>query len=167
MVLNSRQESLPPLDLLPLTCYASLPSFLSPEPSKHQSSRMQKSRLLSPVGLLALGLSLLVAPILGHQDPQQPDSYSSSPNTQPAPPTSDKPKAAPSDRAIAQKIRRAIYADKTLSTVARQIKVVVQNGKVTLLGSVRSGEERNTILAKAAAVAGEGDVVNKIEIPKS
>jgi osmotically-inducible protein OsmY len=72
----------------------------------------------------------------------------------------------PSDGAIAQKIRRAIYADKTPSTVARQIKVVVQDGKVTLQGSVRSGEERNAILTKAAAVAGEGSV-NKIEIPSA
>jgi hypothetical protein len=125
---------------------------------------MQKSRLLSPVGLFALGVSLLAAPVLGHQDPQQPDSYSSTPNTQPAPPTSDKPKVTPSDRAIAEKIRRAIYPDKTLSTVARQIKVVVQDGKVTLQGSVRSGEERNTIFTKAVAVAGEGNVINKIEI---
>jgi hypothetical protein len=32
---------------------------------------MQKSRLLLPVGLFALGLSLLLAaPVLGHQDPQ-------------------------------------------------------------------------------------------------
>jgi hypothetical protein len=128
---------------------------------------MQKSRLLLPVGLFALGLSLLAAPVLGHQDPQQPDSYSSTPNTQPAPPTSDKPKVTPSDRAIAEDIRRAIYPDKTLSTVARQIKVVVQNGKVTLQGSVRSGEERNTIFTKAAAVAGEGNVINKIEITPS
>jgi osmotically-inducible protein OsmY len=83
------------------------------------------------------------------------------------PPTSDKPKATSSDRAIAQKIRRAIYADKTLSTVARQIKVVVEDGKVTLQGSVRSGEERNTILTKAAKVAGEGNVINKIQIPSA
>jgi hypothetical protein len=128
---------------------------------------MQKSRLLLPVGLFALGVSLLAAPVLGHQDPQQPDSYSSTPNTQPAPPTSDKPKVTPSDRAIAEDIRRAIYPDKTLSTVARQIKVVVQDGKVTLQGSVRSGEERNTIFTKAAAVAGEGNVINKIEITPS
>ena len=128
---------------------------------------MQKSRLLLPVGLFALGLSLLAAPVLGHQDPQQPDSYSSTPNTQPAPPTSDKPKVTPSDRAIAEKIRRAIYPDKTLSTIARQIKVVVQDGKVTLQGSVRSGEERNTIFTKAVAVAGEGNVINKIEITPS
>ncbi len=128
---------------------------------------MQKSRLLLPVGLFALGLSLLAAPVLGDQDPQQPDSYSSTPNTQPAPPTSDKPKVTPSDRAIAEKIRRTIYPDKTLATVVRQIKVVVQDGKVTLQGSVRSSEERNTIFTKAVVVAGEGNVINKIEITSS
>jgi BON domain len=128
---------------------------------------MQKSRLLLPVGLFALGVSLLATPVLGHQDPQQPDSYSSTPNTQPAPPTSDKPKVITSDRALAEKIRRAIYPDKTLSTVARQIKVVVRDGKVTLQGSVRSGEERNAIFTKAVAVAGEGTVINKIEITPS
>jgi BON domain len=128
---------------------------------------MQKSRLLLPLGLFALGLSLLAAPVLGDQDPQQPDSYSSTPNTQPAPPTSDKPKVTPSDRAIAEKIRRTIYPDKALATVVRQIKVVVQDGKVTLQGSVRSSEERNTIFTKAVAVAGEGNVINKIEITPS
>jgi len=72
-----------------------------------------------------------------------------------------------SDRAIAQKIRKAIYADKSLSAYAHHIKIVAQDGKVTLQGSVRSVGERNNIFTKAAAVAGDGNVMNKIEVTPS
>jgi osmotically-inducible protein OsmY len=51
-----------------------------------------------------------------------------------------------------------------LSAAAHHVKIVAQDGKVTLQGSVRSGEERSTILTKAAAVASEGNVINKIDV---
>lgn len=132
-----------------------------------RASFKKLSRLLLPVGSFTFGVSLIATPVLGHQDPQQPDSYSTTTGAHPTPPTADQPKMTSSDRAIAQKIRKAIYADKSLSADAHHIKIAAQDGKVTLQGSVRSVEERNKIFNKAAAVAGDGNVMNKIEVTPS
>ena len=125
------------------------------------------SRLPLAVGWLTLGVSLIASPVLGLQNPQQPDSYSSTPDAHPTPPTADQPKMISSDRAIAQKIRKAIYGDKSLSAYAHHVKIVAQDGKVTLQGSVRSDQEKSSIFTKAAAVAGDGNVINKIEVVPS
>ena len=70
----------------------------------------------------------------------------------------------PTDRAITQKIRKAIHEDKSLSTYAHNIKVITQDGKVTLRGPVRSEEEKSNLQAKAVAVAGEENVSNQLEV---
>ena len=66
-------------------------------------------------------------------------------------------------------IRKSIMADKSLSTYAHNVKIITQNGTVTLKGPVRSDDEVKTIMAKATEVAGGGDkVVNQLEVkPKS
>ena len=120
------------------------------------------SWLLLPIGWLSFGVSLIAAPVLERQDPQQPDSYSSTTEAHPRPSTPDQPKMT--DRVIAQNIRKAIYSDNSLSAQAHHIKIVARGGKVTLEGSVRSAEERSNIFAKAAAVAGDANVTNKIEV---
>jgi hyperosmotically inducible protein len=102
------------------------------------------------------------------QNPQQPDSYSSStPVPDPTPDPSDRSKTAVSDRAISQKIRQALAADKNLSPDARRVKILTQSGKVTLRGSVPSSSERATIVSKAAGIAGQGNVTDKIEVTSS
>jgi len=70
----------------------------------------------------------------------------------------------PVDRALTQKIRKAIHEDTTLSTYAHNIKIISQDGKVTLRGPVRSEDEKNNIEAKAVAVAGQGNVTDQLEI---
>ena len=125
------------------------------------------SRFLLLVGSFAFRVSLIAMPVLGHQDPQQPDSYSTKTDAHPTPPASDEPKMTSSDRAIAQKIRKAIDADKSLSAYAHHIKILAQDGKVTLQGSVRSAEEKSNIFRKAAAVAGNDNVINKIDVAPS
>jgi hyperosmotically inducible periplasmic protein len=67
-----------------------------------------------------------------------------------------------SDREITQKIRKAINEDKSLATYAHNIKIITQDGKVTLRGPVRSEDEKNSLQAKA--VAGKEDVTNQLEI---
>jgi hyperosmotically inducible periplasmic protein len=48
------------------------------------------------------------------------------------------------------------------------VKVITQNGQVTLKGPVRSGEEKRAVEAKAAEVAGEGKVTSELTVkPKS
>jgi len=48
--------------------------------------------------------------------------------------TADQQKSNPADRDLTSKIRRAIVDDKTLSTYAHNVKVISQNGTVTLKG---------------------------------
>jgi hyperosmotically inducible protein len=78
--------------------------------------------------------------------------------------TADQQKENASDREIAQKIRGALMADKTLSTYAHNVKIVAQNGQVTLKGPVRTDDEKKSVEAKATEVAGAGRVTNEITI---
>jgi osmotically-inducible protein OsmY len=79
-------------------------------------------------------------------------------------PTSDQQKNNKSDRETAKEIRKAIQSDKSLSTYAHNVKVIAQNGSVTLKGPVRSEDEKKTIQDKAASVAGASNVVNEITV---
>ena len=79
-------------------------------------------------------------------------------------PTADNQKENPADRQLVQQIRRAIVKDKSLSTDARNIKVIAQNGMVTLKGPVDSENEKQTVEAKAAQVAGADKVSSEIQV---
>jgi hyperosmotically inducible protein len=72
--------------------------------------------------------------------------------------TADQQKEARSDRETARQIRRAIIKDEALSNYAHNIKVIVQNGTVTLRGPVRSDDEKTAHEAKATQVVGESKV---------
>jgi osmotically-inducible protein OsmY len=78
--------------------------------------------------------------------------------------TADQQTNKASDRDLAQQVRKAIVADKSLSTYAHNVKVIVQNGKVTLKGPVRSDDERRTVASKAAEIAGAGNVTNDLSV---
>ena len=83
-------------------------------------------------------------------------------------PTADQQKDNRSDQDITQQIRQSIMKDKSLSTYAHNIKIITQNGQVTLKGPVRSEDEKKTIETKAAEVAGENKVTSQLDIkPKS
>src|SRR6202051_507711 len=62
-----------------------------------------------------------------------------------------------------QAIMQAIMEDKSLSTYAHNGKIITKNGMVTLKGPVRSEEEKKTIVAKAAEVAGGDKVTNEMD----
>ena len=69
------------------------------------------------------------------------------------------------DRALTAKIRKAVMADKSLSTYAHNVKIISHNGTVTLKGPVHSDEELKSLMAKAAeAAGGPGKVVNQLAI---
>jgi hyperosmotically inducible periplasmic protein len=124
-------------------------------------------RLLLPLGSLALGASLMASPVLWRQDPQQPAPDNTKTNKDQTPPTADQQKMNPADRAITQKIRKAIHDDTTLSTYAHNIKIITRDGKVTLRGPVRSEDEKANLMAKAVEVAGQDSVTNQLEIAPS
>ena len=73
--------------------------------------------------------------------------------------TADKQKANATDQELTRNIRRSIMADKSLSTYAHNIKIISQNGSVTLKGPVKSEAEKKSVMAKAVAVTGSADKV--------
>ena len=79
-------------------------------------------------------------------------------------PTSGDQSNAKSDVAITQEIRKAVVADKTLSTNAHNVKIITADGVVTLRGPVKSAAEKATIGAKAQQAAGVTRVDNQLEI---
>ena len=68
------------------------------------------------------------------------------------------------DRTITQNIRRAVTADNSLSTNAKNVKIITNNGTVTLRGPVKSEKEKAEIEAKAKQVAGVKSVDNQLEV---
>jgi len=73
--------------------------------------------------------------------------------------TADQQKVNATDRDLTKNIRQSIMADKSLSTYAHNIKIISQNGAVTLKGPVKSDDEKKAIVAKAVAVTGSADKV--------
>lgn len=67
------------------------------------------------------------------------------------------------DTQLTQRIRQAIVADESLSLTAKNVKVIAQNGRVTLRGPVSNAQEKTTIVALATGIAGAGQVVDDLE----
>lgn len=80
--------------------------------------------------------------------------------------TADQQGGSASDRELTRKIRKAVIDDKSLSTYARNVKIISQGGKVILRGPVNSEAEKRTVESLAATAAGEANVTSKIEIMK-
>lgn len=79
--------------------------------------------------------------------------------------TADQQSANKSDRDITRDIRRSIESDKSLSIYAHNVKIITQNGAVTLKGPVHSEEEKQTVASKAAeAVGGPNKVTNDLTV---
>jgi osmotically-inducible protein OsmY len=114
-----------------------------------------------------LGSGVMAAP-QPRQDPSQqsaPDnSKTNKRDRDKSSPTADRQKMNPTDRDLAKRIRSAVTDDKSLSTYAHNIKIIAQDGKVTLKGPVRSEEEKSAIETKATEVAGAGNVINQLEV---
>jgi hyperosmotically inducible protein len=118
---------------------------------------------LRGVGALALSMWLISLPAFASQDSQTPADNTKQ-NKEHSAPTADQQKMNPADRAITQKIRKAIHGNSSLSTYAHNIKVITQDGKVTLRGSVRSQDEKANLEAKAVSVAGQDNVTDQLQI---
>jgi hyperosmotically inducible periplasmic protein len=117
-------------------------------------------------GILALGLGggfmqLQASPLTYTASQQEPDNTGA--NKQGGT-TADQQKENPADRDLAQKIRQSINNDKSLSTYAHNVKVIVRNGKVLLKGPVQSDDEKQKIVNKAADLAGADNVTNKLTV---
>ncbi|NKE71349.1 BON domain-containing protein [Candidatus Manganitrophus noduliformans] len=73
----------------------------------------------------------------------------------------------PADVETTRKIRKKITEDDSLSTTAKNVKIITQEGKVTLRGPVNSPAEKEKIAEKAEQIAGAGKVENELEVKSS
>lgn len=130
---------------------------------------MQLSQI-TKTGILASGLllSFWIGPVYAQatDDTTKPDNTSvNKRDRNPGEATADQQKTNAADRALTAKIRKAVIADKSLSTYAHNVKIISQNGTVTLKGPVHSDDEVTSIMAKATDVAGSPDkVVNQMSV---
>lgn len=70
------------------------------------------------------------------------------------------------DVGITAAIRKQVVAAK-MSTEAHNVKIITQDGKVTLRGPVESTDEKARIEQIAVAVAGAGHIDNQLEVKAS
>jgi osmotically-inducible protein OsmY len=70
-----------------------------------------------------------------------------------------------SDDAVAARVRNALQKDTTLSS-SRNVQVAVDDGKVTLTGTVKNDDEKSKIETIAKQVSGVKSVSNKVTVAK-
>lgn len=69
-----------------------------------------------------------------------------------------------SDNELLARVRRSIVEDDSLSSYAHNIKILANDGKVTLKGPVRSEAEKRSVIEKASRIAGSRNVTSEIMI---
>ena len=125
---------------------------------------------ITKTGILASGLllSFWIGPVYAQatDDTTKPDNTSvNKRDRNPGEATADQQKMNAADRALTAKIRKSVVADKSLSSYAHNVKIISQNGTVTLKGPVHSDDEVTSIMAKATEVVGSPDkVVNQMSV---
>lgn len=72
----------------------------------------------------------------------------------------------PADLETVKRIRRELMKDDSLSTKAKNIKVIVANNGVTLKGPVKTAEEREAILKHAYTTAPKHRIYNQMSVTK-
>ncbi len=116
----------------------------------------------------ALALATLVVPALVISRPAvaqdqttQPDNSGQNKHQNT---TADNQPNAKDDRDTTAKVRRAIIADKDLSTYAHNVKIVTRGGTVTLKGPVKSDDEKQKVATDAASVVSQDKIVDHLTV---
>ena len=78
--------------------------------------------------------------------------------------TAEKQSNSNDDLALTQKVRQAVMKDGSLSMNAKNVKIIAQDGKITLKGPVDSQQEKDTIGTAAGEIAGKDKVDNQLEV---
>ena len=78
--------------------------------------------------------------------------------------TADNQSNESNDRLTTAKVRKAIVADKSLSTDGHNIKIITVNGKVTLKGPVQSEEEKQRIASDLADIVPADSLMNQLTV---
>ena len=128
---------------------------------------------------LVSGLSfLLLSPFLAQQPAPRPNAGPSDKDAPEAadntarnahgqgssPAVADQQPNNQNDLTALQKIRQAVVGDEALSFNAKNAKILVKDGTVTLRGPVDSAQEKSALEQKAAQVVGQDKVKNELEV---
>jgi osmotically-inducible protein OsmY len=70
-----------------------------------------------------------------------------------------------SDAEITRRIRKAVTQDDALTADAKNVKIVTEEGRVTLRGNVSTAREKTTVETYAQQVAGAGNVQSQLAVP--
>jgi osmotically-inducible protein OsmY len=73
-------------------------------------------------------------------------------------------KMSKADRDLTRRIRKSVVSDKDLSVEAHNIHISAQDGAVTLIGTVKSDDEKKAIEDKATEIAGAGKVTDELSV---
>lgn len=79
-------------------------------------------------------------------------------------PTADNQPNNANDLKLVQSIRKGVMDEKPLSMDAKNCKIIVTNGMVTLRGPVDSAQEKKSIAEIAMRFAGAGKVTDELEV---
>ncbi len=71
------------------------------------------------------------------------------------------------DIEITASIRRAVMHEDNLSMTAKNVKIITENGVVTLRGPVQTAAEKAMIAKLAQSAAGQAKIVDQLEVKKS
>lgn len=116
---------------------------------------------LKLIGVLLTVIFLSAATIAATSDD---NTKTNKRDTVPSEMTADEQNKSGTDMEITRRIRQDLIKKSDLSTYAHNIKIITQDGKVTLKGPVRSKQEVNIILKSAESVAGASNVINQITV---
>jgi hyperosmotically inducible protein len=78
--------------------------------------------------------------------------------------TADNQSNTKADRITTAKVRRAIMADKNLSTYAHNVKIITSNGAVILKGPVLSEDEKQQVASDAAGAVSSDMITNQLTV---
>ena len=122
---------------------------------------MRQHRHKAPVYTSVLASLLLLASTFAVAAQQAPDNTG---NNKQQDTTADQQSNAATDRAITQKIRKSLIADKSLSTYAHNVKIITRDGMVTLKGPVKSEDEKQKVASLAAEAVDASKIDNELTV---
>lgn len=101
---------------------------------------------------------------VGTDDAKKVEPDNTKKNDQPGAVTAQDQSESPEDRSITQRVRQLVMKDDSLSTAAKNVKIITTEGVVTLRGPVKSAEEKTTLASFAKNVEGVKRVDNELEV---
>ena len=125
--------------------------------------RLMKRTLLILACLCAVSLAAIAADDKTKPDNTATNERDRSGETQ----TSGDQSNSSADLKITQAIRQALMKDGELSMTAKNVKIITDNGQVTLRGPVKNAQEKAKIDQVARSAAGGAKIVDQLDVKKS